>query len=151
MRINKQTTKELDILYQALALDPNNSFLMIKIGRCYRELNMVDKACEFYHKAININPNEGCAYANLAIAYLITNRPNEALPYFQKALQLLPPYSPDYPGLLANYGNCLGRLGYKQDAERLFLQAERAGYDTNLLNNHRNQVGIKPKKRGLFF
>ena len=88
--------EELKILTECYEKDSSNSGILTKLGRCYRSLNYIDKAIEYYNMAIEINPNEATAYSNIGTIHILRGDYDKALPYYEKGLPLFDKADFDY-------------------------------------------------------
>lgn len=140
---NKQYTAELKVLVEALALDENNSIIMVHLGRCCRTLNNPDKALEFYDKAIELNPYEGTAYTNMGTIYLLRCEYENAKQCYDKGLPLIDKCEFDYWLAQANYAVAIAKLGDPERAERMISEAEARGYSNG--DVIRKMAGIKKR------
>lgn len=140
---SKQYTKELNVLVGALALDENNSIIMIHLGRCCRTLNNPDKALVFYNKAIELNPYEGTAYTNMGAIYLLRCEYENAKQCYDKGLPLIDKCEFDYWIAQANYAVAVAKLGDPKKAEKMISEAEARGYTKG--DVIRKMAGIKKK------
>lgn len=139
----KQYTEELSVLAEALALDENNSIIMIHLGRCCRVLNNTDKALMFYDQAIGLNPYEGTAYTNMGAIYLLKCKYEKAKQWYEKGLPLIDKIEFDYWVAQANYAVAIAKLGDPARAEKMISESEARGYSKG--DAIRKMAGIKKK------
>lgn len=119
---------ELKILNKALRISPNNASTLIKIGRCYRNIGLLDNAIESYKKAIEIDPSFGVAYTNLGLAYFQNEQWLDAIAQYKIGLSLYDVKTDEYWMAYANYAIVIGKLGDLERAERMIAEAEQHGY-----------------------
>ena len=119
---------ELQILNKALRISPNNASTLIKIGRCYRNIGLLDNAIESYKKAIEIDPSFGVAYTNLGLAYFQNEQWLDAIAQYKIGLSLYDVKTDEYWMAYANYAIVIGKLGDLERAERMIAEAEQYGY-----------------------
>ena len=136
----KKFIDELQVLCQALRISPNNAATLIKIGRCFRSLGMLDDAIDVYQKVIAINPHMGVVYTNLGVVYWMKNNYLEAIKHYKLGLSLLDIDSADYWIGYANYALVIGDLGNLKKAEKMIQEAELHGYKNG--NACRLMLGI---------
>ena len=121
-------SEELDVLIEALEMDDTNSGVIVKLGRCYRCLNLPDKAMECYKRTIELNPAMGTAYTNMGTISILRENYAEALGYYEKGLPLIDKADYDYWVANANYAICVAKLGDPKRAEELIKASEAHGY-----------------------
>lgn len=138
--------EELEVLIKAYEMDENNSKIMVNLGRCYRNLNMIDKAIECYKKAIELNPNEGTAYTNMGTIYTLRGDYKEAAQYYEKGLPIIDKAEFDYWLAYANYAVSVAKLGNPDKAETMIKEAEAHGYKNGAVI--RKMAGIESKSFG---
>jgi len=140
---SKQYTEECSVLAEALALDENNSIIMIHLGRRCRVLNNTEKALMFYEQAIGLNPYEGTAYTNMGVIYLLKCEYEKAKQCYVKGLPLIDKCEFDYWIAQANYAVAIAKLGDPVRAEKMISEAETRGYSEG--DTIRKMAGIKKK------
>lgn len=131
---------EIQYLIKALELDENRAIVWVKLGRAYRESNLLDKAIDCYEKAIEIDPNYPQSYTNLGAVYLVKKEYEKAIRFYEKGLPLFEKNDIDYPTVLANYGLAIAMTGDKKKAAELINRAEKMGYA--YASNARKAAGL---------
>lgn len=131
---------EIQYLIKALELDENRAITWVKMGRAYRESNLLDKAIECYEKAIEIDPNYPQSYTNIGAVYLVKKEYENAKEFYEKGLPLFESSDIDYPIVLANYGLVVAMTGDKKKAAELINKAEKLGYA--YASNARKAAGL---------
>jgi len=120
--------QELDILIKALENDEENPSIIVKLGRCYRCLNLPNKAMECYKRTLELNPYEGTAYTNMGTIHLLRQNYIEAAKCYEQGLSLIDKADFDYWVANANYAVAVARLGNPQKAEEMIRESESRGY-----------------------
>ncbi len=120
--------EELEILIKVHEMDENNPSIMVKLGRCYRCLNLPDKAIECYKRTIELNPNEGTAYTNMGTIYTLRQNYEEAAKCFEKGMPMIDKATFDYWVVNANYAIAVAKLGNPKKAEEMIKESEAHGY-----------------------
>ncbi len=131
---------ELQVLTLALALDPENTMTLVKLGRCYRALGFDTKALEVYRKVISLDPKFGQAYTNIGTVHLLKQNWAEAARYYEQGLPHIDRSISDYWVAYANYAVALARLGNRSQAKAMLQEAERHGYQNG--NACRTMAGL---------
>ena len=134
-------SEEFKALSKALDLAPNNALTLVKLGRCYRNLGLQDKAIEAYQKALEIDPSLGTAYTNLGTIYILNQKWSEAATQYQMGLPLIDQKEDDYWTAYANYAIAVAKLGDTARANNMIKEAEQHGYKNG--NTCRSLAGIK--------
>ena len=127
MRAN-DFSKELSALSKAMLLAPNNPSILVKIGRCQRQLGNQEKAIQAYKKAIECDPSFGVAYTNLGTIYVLHKRWDEAEKLYTIGLPLIDKNTDDYWQAYANYAVVIAKLGDVNKANEMIVEAEEHGY-----------------------
>ncbi len=91
----------LDLVNQALELDPENGNAYIMKGRAYRQFNRAGKALEAFELATKYFANFNETLINIAITYRDCGDLEKAQITFEKALKL----NPNDAGIHREYGN----------------------------------------------
>lgn len=146
-------TEELTLLIQALEQDANNASILVRLGRCYRCLNLPDKAIACYQRTLELNPYEGTAYTNMGTIHLLRENYLDAAKCYEKGLPLIDKADFDYWVANANYAVAVARLGNPQRAEEMIRESEARGYKNG--QAIRKMAGIQSRsllaKIGSFF
>lgn len=143
--------QELGVLLKGLDLAPENSTLLLKLGRAYWRLGSDEKAMEYFRKAEKADPGNPILHNNIGNIYLTKGQYTAALPFYENAIAALEanPMSVsanDAAVLYANYGNCLGRLGDRRGAKKYLSIAKAKGYSAESLNNVCKALGLNPRR-----
>lgn len=120
--------EELEVLIKALEMDENNAGITVKLGKCYRCINLLDKAIECYKRTLELNPNEGTAYTNMGTIYILRQNYEEAVKCYEKGLPIIDKATFDYWIANANYAVAVGKLGDPQTAEKMIEESGAHGY-----------------------
>ena len=123
---------ELIALRKGLKLLPEDSTLLLKLGRASSRLGLVQEAMEYYHKAEKVNPDDPIVYVNQAVEYLKQDMPAEAKPLLEKAFALIEtdPMSASVADTAVSYSNyalCIGKLGDRAGAKKYLAIAKKKG------------------------
>lgn len=140
-QLNGDFSNELKVLTKALEEDENNSLTLVKIGRCYRNLNLHSKAIEMYNKAIAIDEKTGAAYTNIGTICILNQNWAEAAAYYEKGLKFIDKSEADYWIAYANYAVAVAKLGNTAKAAQMISEAEKHGYKNG--DGCRQLAGIK--------
>ena len=130
---------ELSTLTKGLELAPENSRLLLRLGRACASLGLLREAMEYYGKAEKANPDYPIVYLNQAILYLKQDMAAEAKPLLDKALALIGenPMSAstgDIAITYANYAQCIGKLGDRAAAKKYLSMAKEKRCDKSWLD-----------------
>ena len=124
---------EIQTLLKALAIDPENNDVLLRLGRAYWKVDLTEKALEYYRKAEALYPEDPIVYSNIAAAYLKQRKYSEAKEQYEKSIALIEadPFSAvpsDIAVVYGNYALCLGRLGDRKNARKYLSIAKAKGY-----------------------
>lgn len=72
----------------ALNLKKNDASLLCDVGKCYVDLNELDKALEYLLVAERVAPNDGCCYWPIARIYSLKGDKKKAERYLELAVKL---------------------------------------------------------------
>ncbi len=75
---------------RAVALDPDDAFCQMTIGRIHEMTGAHDAAISAYEKALALNPNDASAHYLMGWALVFSERPEEGLQYVDDAIRLSP-------------------------------------------------------------
>ncbi len=139
-------SEEFKALSKALDIEPNNALTLVKLGRCYRNLGMQDKAISSYEKALELNPQIVTAYTNLGTIYILNKNYREAAAQYEKGLPFISQNEDDYWTAYANYAIAVAQLGDLSRAQNMIDEAERHGYKNG--DGCRELAGLK--KQGCY-
>ena len=125
--------KEIQTLLKALAIDPENNDVLLRLGRAYWKVDLTEKALEYYRKAEALYPEDPIVYSNIAAAYLKQRKNSEAKEQYEKSIAMIEadPFSAvpsDIAVVYGNYALCLGRLGDRKNARKYLSIAKAKGY-----------------------
>lgn len=148
--INNRFYEELQCFLRAIEKAPDNTILLVKLGRAYRRNNLHAKALECYEKAIEINPSYAVAYTNLCTLYVVAQDYKKAEECARKGISLMEANrlqytNDDYAIALSNCALAVGKRGNLNEAKALLKKAEANGYKNGA--KVRQMLGIK---KGLF-
>lgn len=104
----KEPVKAVNLLSEAIMLDPENAFSYNLRGIAYSNLGRYDEALQDYSKAINLSPDFSWAYENRAMAYVIIGQCMRAIEDYNHAIGLNPRSRGSYFGRGDAY-ECLGQ------------------------------------------
>lgn len=138
--------EEFKVLSKALEMDTNNVTTLVKLGRCYRTLNMQEDAIRCYEKALELDPKMGGAYTNLGTIYVLNGDYKKAAEQYEKGLPLISKSGSDYWTAYANYAIATAHLGNRSKANNMIAEAEKHGYKNG--DKCRQMAGIK--KQGCY-
>ena len=100
--------KAIELLNLLITEDPNNYFLKMNLGACYKNINNFEKAIEIYKDAMN-HPNKDCeVFYNLGNLYFAQKNHNESLKYYDKAIL------EDNSHIKARINRCVALLSLKK-------------------------------------
>lgn len=88
--ISKDYQTAREYFERIIQQDPNNYFVMNKIGAMHALLKRQDLAREMYHKTLDMKPNYVRGWVNLGINYKISLEFNKSIYFFLNALSLNP-------------------------------------------------------------
>ena len=82
----QQVTGEISSLKEAIESDPNDQKALARLARLYSEVNMCDRAMDYYSRALELAPGEAHVRHEYAVCLRQLNRVDEALTEFRRAL-----------------------------------------------------------------
>ncbi len=94
--MNKDLNKAIQLLTQALNLDPNNADICIDMGDAYLAMNDGSNAVTYYDKATSINPKSVTGLLRLGQLYSRARNYDLSFQYYQKATQTDSSFAPAY-------------------------------------------------------
>ena len=109
----------LPYLQEALSQSPDNTKILVAIGRIHLEAKRLGPAREALERAARLDPNLPEAWNDLGGVESAAGNSREALRMYEKALAL----GPDLPYALVNAGQEQEKLGNAAEAERLYRRA----------------------------
>lgn len=77
--------KAMDLLQQALLMNPKSPDLLNRIGNLFQDAGNQDAALEYYQRAVQANPDHAAAHQNLGVLWTVNNQPQRALSHFELA------------------------------------------------------------------
>ncbi|MBI9011128.1 MAG: tetratricopeptide repeat protein [Clostridiales bacterium] len=119
-------TEGLNLLNEALELDPENDTTWNNISLCYDAIGEYQLALEAAQKAVNLGDENEVEYSNLGNAYFDLGNIEEAKLAYEKSLQL----KEDYYYALYGLGNYYHEIGEYEKALEYFYNL----YDNNPIN-----------------
>ena len=131
---------ELSTLIKGLDLAPENSRLLLRLGRACANLGLLREAMEYYRKSEKVNPDYPIVYLNQAILYLKQDMAAESKPLLEKALALIEAdpisvSSGDIAVTYANYALCIGKLGDHTGAGKYLRMAKAKHCDKSWMDH----------------
>lgn len=85
---DKEFSKAIDFLLEAMNREPENLGTLNSLGTCYMATGKMEKAISIYEKALEINPKAPMAYFNIASAYQVRQEHEKAIIYLKKAIEI---------------------------------------------------------------
>ena len=99
--------RAVELITQAITLNPNNAAFYSNRGNALKDLNQPDAAVESYEKAIALKPDYAEAYYNRGDALKDLRQLSAAIESYDRAVAVNPYYAKAY----SNRGNALMELG----------------------------------------
>ena len=115
----KKYLESIELILQALAIDPKFAVAHFNLGRSYEELLLLDEAEESYRRALKLNPRDHRSHLGLGNILKLKGKYKEALTSFNDALKILPNYAEAH----FNKGGMFAKLGRHEDALNSFGKA----------------------------
>ena len=143
--------KELEILLKGLEIAPDNSTLMLKLGRAYWRLGLLKKASEYLERARQLDPNDPVLYNNIALLYISSKDYEKARLNLEKSFELIKDdplcvSGNDEAIIYGNYGMVIGKLGNLEEARKYLRIAKEKGYSDSSIKNVCKSIGIDARK-----
>ena len=107
-----RNAEALDMIGQALRIDPNVPDALLNYGNVLKNMGRFDEALAAYDRALAVRPGFVGALFNTANAYREMKRPADAVAGYDRVLSL----QAGHEGALVNRGNALHTLGREKDA-----------------------------------
>lgn len=138
---------ELRVLSRGLSVAPDNTTLLLRLGRVCNRLAMVQEAKEYYRRAEETDPDDPIVYTNQASLWLKQGQYDEAKRLFETAIRMIEadPMSASVGDAAVTYGNygwCLGKLGDMAGAKKYLARAKKMGYSRESLDYICRDLGI---------
>jgi predicted TPR repeat methyltransferase len=114
-----QPQQAIELIDQALAIEPANAAAWSNRGNALLELKRYPDALKSYDRALAINPRHAEALHNRGLTLHTLDRTEEALASYDRALKI----KPDYPQALNHRGIALCKLGRQSEALTAFRRA----------------------------
>ena len=108
----KNSLEAVDLFDQALAINPENPFVLNNRGNALKELERYEEALASYEKAIALKADYADAFYNQGVALKELKRFEEAVASYDRAIMLRPGYTAAY----YNRGNALKELHRYKEA-----------------------------------
>jgi len=108
----RHSERAVELIGQAIALDPGHPEAHLNRGLAFRSLNRAGDALASFAKAIELNPDYAEAHFNRGLVLGELKRPAEALASYSRAIEL----KPDYAEAYCNRGLALQNLKRPEDA-----------------------------------
>jgi eukaryotic-like serine/threonine-protein kinase len=86
----KNPAGDLKVCEEAVAKNPNNAYLLVRLGVARERVNDPKGAEESYREAINLNSDGDIAHSNLAALLSDQGKSAEAIEFHRRAIQLQP-------------------------------------------------------------
>jgi len=118
------TVFAIESLNQAIALEPTNPLLRIRLGGLYYADGKYENAIETFKLAVLAKPNLANSHYNLAIAYKANKQLDKAKEQLEIVLQLVEPDSNDYQTAKKEIENLSVPIPAKTDAPVIEPQIE---------------------------
>ena len=93
--------KIVDLMEQAVKIEPNNASYLFNLGWTYDQLGETKKAADLYQRAIRASPLSFEAMNNLALIYGSGGEPDRALPLLEQAVRT----DPENEAVYFNFAN----------------------------------------------
>jgi Tfp pilus assembly protein PilF len=135
----KRPIPALEQYQHALAEDPRNVHIMVRMGFLYDTLGNSEMAQKVYLEALRCEPNNAQLHNNLGFSYILRQRWQEAESALVRAIEL----APEFARARVNLGMVLGQRGQFDDALRQFqmvLPPEEAYYNLGLMYQSKRKV-----------
>ena len=113
----------LDLIDQALVIQPDNAYFLSNRGNALKELGRLEDAVASFDKSIRLRPDYADAYCNRGIALHAMQAYEQAMQSHDRAIVL----KPDFPAAYYNRGVALQDMGN--------LEAAVASYDKAVAQN----------------
>jgi len=127
-----KAAEAVDVLKQALALDPEHEVVHYNLGMALAKLGQNEEAIKEYEEALRLFPDYAGAHNNLGNLLLRVKRRDEAVKHFEQAVNI----KPDWAAAWNNFGNAVAQLGRGTEAHSYFEKATQL--DPNYVEAHFN-------------
>jgi Tfp pilus assembly protein PilF len=114
-----QPAQSLQLVEQALAVDPSNGDAHVSRGVALLALGRLDEAEKTFHEAHLLYPNDAIVTNGLGLIALSRNQPGDAVRYFSQVISI----APDYPDGYNNLGRAWVEQGQPEEALGFFRHA----------------------------
>lgn len=132
-----QHDQAIDLMNQAISLNPNVFAFHCNLGVVYQAVGRLDEAANHLQRALHLTPNSPEAYNNLGVVLKDQKRYTDAEECFRRALTL----RPDYADARGNLGLVFSEQDRFEEAMACFRQAlQLKPNHTNTLNNMGNAL-----------
>jgi tetratricopeptide (TPR) repeat protein len=112
----ERSEEALEMIDEALAIEPESSVGLRLQGRAYHQLGRLDEAIDSYRQSILIDNSDGWSMNNMGLILIEQERFEEALMPLARAVEL----EPEIPIFHNNLGVALERTGHYRAAEDAF-------------------------------
>jgi len=109
----------IDVYLTYLKLDPDNTEVMLDVGKLYYDLGKSDKAIEILTRLLEIEPENILAHQYLGGSYLNSERNSEAIAAYKRVIELDPKSKKGHADLASAYNE----IGQFDAAERYVKRA----------------------------
>src|SRR4051794_34674780 len=90
---NKSLPLAIDLITQAIAIDPTCARYHVNRGEAYRQSNQANRAMTDFRLATQLDPSNATAHYNLGLAMRGANRLDDAIASYREAVRLKPDYA----------------------------------------------------------
>lgn len=114
-RLSNLSAEYIEILKK----NPYDLAALGQLGILYGENGLLAEALEQFQKMLSVDKTNAVALNNIGNISLLQKRYDDARQAYESALRS----SPDDPGIICNMARVMLRLGKKEEARRLFMEA----------------------------
>ena len=122
--------QSLQLVEQALAVDPSNGDAHVSRGVALLALGRLDEAEKTFHEAHTLYPNDAIVTNGLGLIALSRNQPGEAARYFSEVVSI----APTYPDGYNNLGRAWVEQGHPEQALGFFRHAIELAPDNGMFH-----------------
>lgn len=123
LRSHQEYTEAESYYYQAIKIDPQESWGYIGLANCYREQGKLKEEKGVYRKGISLQPEKGWAYAGMANLLMGKGETGKAKEFYLKAIDR----EPENSFLYLSLAGCYRALGKEKKAENSYKKAMELG------------------------
>lgn len=92
LRLMDRHHEAIEVLEQAVELNPDNHHTWLALGWCHKRVGRLDLAIQSLEEALSIAPEDAIIYYNLACYWSLANNVNLALAYLTRAFDIDPAF-----------------------------------------------------------